>query len=1690
MYYPPYNCCEAYKKDDHFNLYQCPMDYHFMVGKVDPNSDVEPKDGFMLTPLTSELRQTKGFFDNDTHTYIDRALFQNKRQKHNLTLALMCPEPKKDPNTGEFIPDHPETPNYPAYEKALIQFVAQVLHEHALEVKDLWREFDLNRAPSPFLYLDRDDWKDFLSEVEKQLEWRKAKYGAYTKTFEKYTAGSSGLSGGNTGSISGGYINGSGPGTNPDSGIGNGTLDSDNEVVNTIYKTFTGLGLTPEAACGIIGNIYQESGFKPTAENPKSGAWGLCQWLYDRLDNLKKYAKEKGKPASDVAIQCEWAWEEAKGKDVTTRNRLNDYCGGPEGFAKLTDVKKAVEIWRKAFERCKDWEAMDSNRLNKAMEYYNQIKKTGTPSDGSDNSDSSSDPDDLPTDNGKSRTIMPRANTIVFVGDSLTVGMSQAVSGITTYAKVGQTVWQGYDAYVNQIVAAKPSTVVISYGTNDAGYNNATKFVSSYKKFIKKLKDEIPNVKIYISKIFPGDASKSGVTSSGKTCINGIPALNNKLAEIATEGATVIDSTNIPNLKTYYSNDGIHFNSNFYKLWYDDIMGKIGNGGSASGTTSNPVFGWPCPGIDKVSSKFGPRVPPCPGASSMHGGIDIGAPSGTSIKAFAGGKVVQNVAWNKSAGNYIKIDHGNGVATRYLHMKQPSPLKVGTEVTAGQEVGLVGNTGVGTGAHLHFEIHINGEKVDPLEYVKPGGGTTGKLTELGDTGGSSGGGTIVGGQIGAPTDDLLYDDKQQGVTDAPIEGNSAGSETHSDWGGKMIYEQGSPTDANAVQPEIANIITQEKFLEIMENARPELIEEYLYREEKPFEPYNKGLASVAEAQVLTDDRISAMTKSFTTTNENTFHYKVIESGPGSIDHCVTVAEELNYLAVPEDLKVEPIYPDLVIPPGYVSTETDKSSPNTLPIAIIEQGGSLTSDLFTKQLSFDYDLLEGKRKESNKTYHPVNYTDPYPYDDKISDLEKHFPKVFIDEIEGQLYSCNHPGCPISQPMAKNFAMISDAMLNQSKRIEKRLSKLENILSTVIRNQGRMGCRMNINCVYYGGHSTFNKYKCIRCLHDDRIHDGELVTIDQCLNCTRFEPILGQVYNILDDSGLNGSIVLDDMQMSYTDLEGFRNLNDITHRSSRYYNATVTDEDNCKKPEKSLSDMWREADKQQAIDEIKKSNVDSASAQTLIDELKEEDYIFKMNWADTFFNSQEPDIKHYPNEGIVARQKAETEDGESSLEDEIALLDPEMDKDVIEELKEQIKIRDNIWVDTRDVADSVQVNKYSSENFFFEDFNKVRIGKYGIKFSSQYNYNGQDYNTIYGGSAGGGSSTGSPSAFANQVRDKIVEMANKIYQECVDGTAWYHTPSPRTTDYNNPQYFNGKKAYDCTSLVSCCYRHAGLNSMCDKSCSGGTLVREIMKGGKMFPCNESTLKDAKPGDVLVYGPNKIDQAHCDANKFFATTHAMIYIGDGKIIHASSSERGIKCEKLTTKLTNGRNVFCRPADLIAADEAAAKQAASSGGSGVDETSGVIDGKNYVAKIPQAVVTAYTGSGAGASGMGCVYNSTCASHNMPYGTKIYIPGLAGKAGNGVFTVTDTGGCFFDFDIFTATWAGKENMDAYVLEWGTGKTAASYTWAIDFYLGNGRWSGLIKPWNTYKNMNGKLMHFTKFNNEDATIKSHAHYND
>ena len=128
-------------------------------------------------------------------------------------------------------------------------------------------------------------------------------------------------------------------------------------------------------------------------------------------------------------------------------------------------------------------------------------------------------------------------------------------------------------------------------------------------------------------------------------------------------------------------------------------------------------FTWPCPASGRITSGFGGRKSPTKGASSNHQGIDISAPTGTSIVAAAAGEVVI-ATYSSSAGNYVMISHGGGVYTVYMHA---SSLLVsqGQSVKKGQTIAKVGSTGYSTGSHLHFGVRVNGSYVNPTKYVSP-----------------------------------------------------------------------------------------------------------------------------------------------------------------------------------------------------------------------------------------------------------------------------------------------------------------------------------------------------------------------------------------------------------------------------------------------------------------------------------------------------------------------------------------------------------------------------------------------------------------------------------------------------------------------------------------------------------------------------------------------------------------------------------------------------------------------------------------------------------------------------------------------------------------------------------------------------------------------------------------------------------
>jgi murein DD-endopeptidase MepM/ murein hydrolase activator NlpD len=100
-----------------------------------------------------------------------------------------------------------------------------------------------------------------------------------------------------------------------------------------------------------------------------------------------------------------------------------------------------------------------------------------------------------------------------------------------------------------------------------------------------------------------------------------------------------------------------------------------------------------------------------------HEGIDVTAPMGSPIEAPAAG-VVTDAGWESGYGNTVTIDHGYGVTTKFAHASKLL-VKTGQRVQRGQRIALVGNTGLATGPHLHYEVHVNGRPVDPLKYVLP-----------------------------------------------------------------------------------------------------------------------------------------------------------------------------------------------------------------------------------------------------------------------------------------------------------------------------------------------------------------------------------------------------------------------------------------------------------------------------------------------------------------------------------------------------------------------------------------------------------------------------------------------------------------------------------------------------------------------------------------------------------------------------------------------------------------------------------------------------------------------------------------------------------------------------------------------------------------------------------------------------------
>ncbi len=127
-------------------------------------------------------------------------------------------------------------------------------------------------------------------------------------------------------------------------------------------------------------------------------------------------------------------------------------------------------------------------------------------------------------------------------------------------------------------------------------------------------------------------------------------------------------------------------------------------------------FAQPVHASVRRTSGFGYRRDPIRGGTRLHAGMDWAGAYGTPIYASADG-VVSHAGWQSGYGRLVKIDHAFGIETRFAHLSKIT-VKVGQRVSRGDLIGGMGNSGRSTGTHLHYEVRVNDDPVNPMTYIK------------------------------------------------------------------------------------------------------------------------------------------------------------------------------------------------------------------------------------------------------------------------------------------------------------------------------------------------------------------------------------------------------------------------------------------------------------------------------------------------------------------------------------------------------------------------------------------------------------------------------------------------------------------------------------------------------------------------------------------------------------------------------------------------------------------------------------------------------------------------------------------------------------------------------------------------------------------------------------------------------------
>jgi len=222
--------------------------------------------------------------------------------------------------------------------------------------------------------------------------------------------------------------------------------------------------------------------------------------------------------------------------------------------------------------------------------------------------------------------------------------------------------------------------------------------IANYEMTISQMKETLNSLESYVRKI----NVLAGIQSPDK--ISGEPGLG------GGDRIEVRDGAKVTREMTPGAIQSIKQRAESMEKNLSYVMHFFENQNTSLATTPTiwPTIGW-------VSSSFGPRIDPFTGRNAMHTGLDIATNLNNPVVATANGIVVQ-VGFDKYKGNFVILGHGNGFSTEYWHL-QKYVVKSGQKVDRGQLVGYVGKTGKALGPHLHYEVHLNGKPINPIDYI-------------------------------------------------------------------------------------------------------------------------------------------------------------------------------------------------------------------------------------------------------------------------------------------------------------------------------------------------------------------------------------------------------------------------------------------------------------------------------------------------------------------------------------------------------------------------------------------------------------------------------------------------------------------------------------------------------------------------------------------------------------------------------------------------------------------------------------------------------------------------------------------------------------------------------------------------------------------------------------------------------------